>query len=134
MANALYAKGKEKILSAAVNFATDTLKVALVSSAYVQNLATDEFYNSIADYVLGTDQLMAGKVVTGGAFDAEDATWLAVPTGDTAEGVVIYKDTGVAGTSPLLAYIDTITGFPLITNGSDVTVQWDNGAFKIFSL
>ena len=29
MANSLYVKGKEKILSAAVNFATDTLKVAL---------------------------------------------------------------------------------------------------------
>jgi hypothetical protein len=48
--------------------------------------------------------------------------------------VVIYKDTGVPGTSPLIAYIDTITGFPLVTNGGDITIQWDNGAYKIFSL
>jgi len=47
---------------------------------------------------------------------------------------VIYKDTGVDGTSPLIAYVDTITGFPLATNGGDITVQWDNGTYKIFSL
>lgn len=134
MANALYTKGKEKILSAAINFPADTIKVALVKNTYPQNLVADEFYSAIADYVIGADQALTGKTVTGGAFDAADVTWLAVPTGSTAEGVVIYKDTGVAGTSPLLAYIDTITGFPLLTNGSDVTVQWDNGAFKIFSL
>ena len=29
---------------------------------------------------------------------------------------------------------DIITGFPLITTGGDVIVQWDNGSFKIFSL
>lgn len=134
MANALYAKGKEKILSAAINFTTDAIKVALVKNTYPQNLAADEFYTDISAHVVGTDQALTGKTVTSGAFDAADVTWSAVPTGSIAEGVVIYKDTGVAGTSPLLAYIDTITGFPLVTNGSDVTVQWDNGAFKIFSL
>jgi len=67
-------------------------------------------------------------------FDAADATWLTVLAGDTFEGVVIYKDTGVEATSPLLAYIDTITGFPLASNGGDITVQWDNGTYKIFSL
>jgi hypothetical protein len=40
----------------------------------------------------------------------------------------------VAATSPVLIYIDTITGFPLATNGGDITIQWDNGAYKIFSL
>ena len=38
------------------------------------------------------------------------------------------------GTSPLLMYIDTITGFPLATNGGNVVIQWDNGAYKIVSL
>ena len=47
---------------------------------------------------------------------------------------MLYKDTGVAGTSALIAYIDTITGFPLATNGSDITVQWSNGAYRIFAL
>ena len=134
MANAHYSKGKEKILSAAVNFQTDVIKVALVKNTYPQNLATDEFFPVIGAYVCGTPQTLANKAVTGGAFDADDATFTTVAAGDTLEAVVIYKDTGVAGTSPLIAYIDTITGFPLATNGGDITVQWDNGAYRIFSL
>jgi hypothetical protein len=134
MANAHYAKGKEKILSGAVNYPTDTIKVALVKNTYPQDLANDEFFTSISAYVVGTPQTLAAKTVAAGVFDAADAVFLAVPAGDTLEGVVIYKDTGVAGTSPLLHYIDTITGFPFTTNGSDVTVRWNDGAFRIFGL
>jgi len=47
---------------------------------------------------------------------------------------VIWKDTGNPATSPLLLYIDTIGGFPLATNGGDITVAWNDGAYKIFSL
>lgn len=134
MSNSLYAKGKEKLLSAAINLPADTIKVALVSNGYTPNLATDEFYSTISAYVLGTPQTLGSKAVAGGAFDAADATWSAVASGSTVKAVVIYKDTGSAATSPLLAYIDTVTGFPLATNGSDITVQWDNGTYKIFSL
>lgn len=134
MANAFYTKGKEKILSASINFLTDTIKAALVKSAYTQNLATDEFYSTVATHVVGTNQTLSAKSVTGGAFDASDVTWAAVAAGDTVKAVVLYKDTGSDGTSPLLAYIDVVTGLPLTTNGSDITIQWDNGAYKIFSL
>lgn len=134
MPNALYAKGKEKMLSAAINFPADTIMVALVSNTYAQSLAADEFYTSISAHVLGVPQPLLAKSVTAGVFDAADVTFTAVAAGPISEGVVIYKSTGVAGTSPLLVYIDSITGFPLSTNGSDVNVQWDNGAYKIFSL
>jgi hypothetical protein len=134
MANALYVKGKEKILSGAINMPADTLKVILVKNNYPQNLATDEFLTDVSAYRLNADQLLGAKSVAAGVFDAGDSTYSAVAAGDTSEGVVIYKDTGVPGTSPLIAYIDTITGFPLVTNGGDITIQWDNGAFKIFSL
>lgn len=134
MANALYTKGKEKILAAAINFVDDTIKVALVRNTYPQDLTNDEFFSAIAAYVVGTPQTLASKTITNGVFDAADVTYTTVPAGSTLEGVVIYKDTGVAGTSALLAYIDNITGFPLATNGGDITIQWDNGAYRIFSL
>jgi hypothetical protein len=134
MANALYAKGKEKILSGAINFSADTIKVALVRNTYPQNLAADEFYTDISAYVVGTPQTLDTKTITAGVFDAADAVFSTVAAGDTLEGVVIYKDSGVAGTSPLLVYVDTIIGFPLATNGGDITIAWDNGAYRIFSL
>lgn len=134
MANALYAKGKEKLLTAAINLSTDTIKVALVRNDYVQSLSTHEFFSSVSASSLNTPQTLASKTVTNGVFDAADVTFTAVTAGDTCEGVVIYKDTGTPSTSALIAYIDTITGFPLATNGGDITIQWDNGAYKIFSL
>ena len=134
MANAWYRKGAEKVLLAQVNFDTDTIKARLVKNTYAQNLSTDEFISSVTEITGSTDQTLANTSVTNGVFDADDITFTAVPAGETSEGVVIYKDTGVEGTSPLLMYIDTITGFPLATNGGNVVIQWDNGAYKIVSL
>lgn len=134
MANALYGKGKERLLSAAIDVTTATIKAALVSTAYAANLTTHEYYSDISAYVLGTPVVLTSKVITLGVFDAADTTFTAVASGSTAKAVVLYKDTGVAGTSPLLVYDDTITGFPLATNGGDITIAWDNGAYKIFSL
>jgi hypothetical protein len=34
----------------------------------------------------------------------------------------------------LIARIDTATGLPVTPNGGDITVQWDAGADKIFTL
>ena len=134
MANTLYGLGKEKFGAAAINLLTDTIKVRLVKNTYAQNLATDEFISSVTKITGTTDQTLTGKSFTLGVFDADDATFTAVASGETSEGVVIYKDTGSDATSPVLAYIDTITGFPLATSGGNITVQWDNGAYKIFSL
>lgn len=134
MANAFYAKGKERMLLGSVNWSSDTIKAALVKNTYPQDLAADEFYSAISSYVLNTPQTLGSKTYAAGVFDAADVTFAAVTAGDTTEGIVIYKDTGNPATSPLLIYIDQITGFPLATNGGDVVVQWDNGSYKIFSL
>lgn len=134
MANTFYALGAEKILSGAIDLITDTIKVILVKNTYPQNLTTDEFLDDVDPYRLNTDQTLGSKSVALGVFDVGDATWTAVTAGDTSEGVVIYKDTGSAATSPLIAYIDTITGFPLATNGGDITAKWDDGAYKICKL
>ena len=134
MTNALYAKGKEKLLSGSINMLTDTIKVALVKNTYGVNLASHEFLSDRGATTLGTNQTLTSKSVTGGVFDAADPTWTAVAAGDTALAVVLFKDTGVAGTSPLLLYIDQITGFPLSTNGGNISPEWDNGTFRIFSL
>ncbi|OHD21350.1 MAG: hypothetical protein A2Y38_16580 [Spirochaetes bacterium GWB1_59_5] len=134
MANALYVKGKEKMLQGQINWLTDTIKAALVKSAYTVDLAAHEFLSDLGANVLNTNQALSGRSVTGGVFDANPMTWPSVTAGDTASFVVLFKDTGVAGTSPLLMYLDTITNFPVSTNGSDVTAQDNGGANKIFSL
>lgn len=138
MANALYNLYKNAAMTTgAPNLVSDTIKAMLVTSAYVPNLNTDQYASTpAANRVAGTtDQTLATKSVTLGVFDVTvDPTWLAVAAGATAKFVVLYKDTGTPSTSPLIACLDTITNFPVTTNGGDITVQWDNGANKIFAL
>ena len=121
------------ILSGSINLTSDTIKVALLSDAYTYS-ASHEFLSDVSASALNTAQTLASKTVTGGVFDAADSVYTAVTAGANARYLAIYKDTGVAGTSPLIHYVDTVTGLPMATNGGDITVQWDNGSYKIFSL
>ena len=134
MANALYRKGAEKMLSGQINFMGDTVVARLARDTYAQNLTTDEFLSSVPAVTGATDQTLGSKSVTNGVFNAANVTFAAVPAGQAAEGIVLAKWTGSDATSPVLAYIDVITGFPLAANGGDIVIQWDAGAFKIFSL
>lgn len=134
MANAWYRKGAQKVLNKQINFDTDTIVARLVKDTYAQNLATDEFLSSVTKVTGSTDQTLANTTIADGVFDADDITFAAVPPGEKAEAVVIAQWTGVESTSPLLFYIDDITGFPVDTTGGNIPVQWNNGAYKIMSL
>ena len=132
MANTLFPKGKKKILDADIDLLVDTIKAVMVPSSYSYD-STDEFLSDLGT-TLGTAQTLASKTTTDGVFDAADITFPTVTGGSTAKAVVLYKDTGSAATSPVIDYIDTITGFPATTNGGNMAIVWDNGAYKIFSL
>lgn len=134
MANRLYTKAAEKMLQGQINWLTGNLKISAVKNTYVENLDTDEFYTSISAHIAGVDQALAGKSIVGGKFDANDPVWAAVTAGDTIECFVIWLDTGVAGTSSLLARLDQVTSLPFLTNGGNIEPKFDNGANKIFSL
>lgn len=135
MANALYDKGREGFLDGSIDWDTNTIKVVLVDTAdYIVNLATHQFLSDVPALArVATSPALTGKTVAAGVADAADVTLTAV-TGDPCEALVIYQDTGVEGTSRLIAYIDTATGLPVTPNGGDITIAWDNGANKIFKL
>jgi len=135
MANALYDWGRRGFLDGSIDWDTDTIKAVLVDVAdYTVDLVNHDFLSDIP--VAGrvsTSPPFTAKTVVGGVADAADITFTAV-SGDSVEALVIYKDTGDAGTSRLIAYIDTAGGLPFTPDGSDVDVQWDSGANKIFKL
>lgn len=133
MANALYGKGREKFLTGDIAWDTDNIKVSLVDTGtYTVVIDTHEFYSDLSGVVANSGNL-ASKTVALGVADAADVTFSSV-TGSSAEALVIWKDTGVASTSPLIAYIDTATNLPVTPNGGDITVAWDSGSNKIFKL
>jgi hypothetical protein len=123
MANILYPKGAEAILNGDIDWNTDTIKVALVDTGTYTYSAAHDFLDDLSG-VVGTAQTLGSVTTTGGVLDAANPTFTAV-SGATVEAVVIYKDTGSAGTSPLLVYIDSATGLPVTPNGGDITVEWN---------
>jgi len=125
MADSWYTLGRKYVLDSNLDPAVDTIKAALIKSAYTPNLATHQFYSDISADVLNTPQALTSITTTGGTLDAADVTFTSVTSGDTASYVALYKDTGVAGTSPLLILFDSITGFPLATNGANITISWN---------
>ncbi|SDP33236.1 hypothetical protein SAMN04487914_10889 [Arthrobacter sp. ok909] len=137
MASALYPLFKQSLLSQSpsVDLDTDTIKVALVNTStdYTYSSA-HQYKSSVTSYSGTTDQTLGTVSITNGVFDAADSTFTAVAISGskTVQALVVYKDTGSAATSPLIAYID---GFTAVTpNGGNITVTWDNGASKIFAL
>jgi hypothetical protein len=128
----LYDKGREAFLNADIDWTADNIKVVGVdTAAYTVNLSTHQFLSDVpAPARILTSGNLSGKTATGGVADANDVTFPAA-TGNSIAALVLYKDTGVAGTSSLIAYIDA---GPVTPNGSDLTITWDNGASKIFKL
>lgn len=125
MANAVYPKYMEAVIQASANSSlAGTLKAALVDTGTYTYSAAHEFYSSVSG-VVGTPGTIGTKTYTNGLLDGADVTFTAV-SGATAEAIILYIDTGTAGTSRLVAYIDTgATGLPVTPNGGDIKIQWN---------
>src|SRR3972149_6904792 len=120
VANALYDFGRQGFLEGTIDWDTDTIKIILIDAAdYTKDLVNHDNLNDVP--------------VAAGVADANNVTWSAV-SGDQSEQIIGYKDSGVESTSRLIFNIDTATGLPVTPNGGDITVQWDDGANKIFKL
>lgn len=128
MANALYGKFKETFYGSAapaINWDSDNVKAVMVSAGYTVSLSTDQFLSDIPGGArIATSGNLSGKSHTLGVVKAANPTLTAV-TGAQVIAIVIYKDTGVAGTSPLAIYLDVVTGVPFTPSGADETINFD---------
>ena len=115
MPSFIYNSAKLKLLQRAFDFTTDDFKVALVTATYAPDKDAHEFFADIDNEVSGAGYIAGGKALENitltqdgandrAVLDADDLAWSVASF--TARAAVIYKDTGAAATSPLLAYID----------------------------
>jgi hypothetical protein len=130
MANACYPLFLDALFSGLINIGSDTFKIALISSTYVYSGA-HQFFSSITG-VLATATI-TGVSLSGGVFAAND-TLVTGPIATPIHAVVVYKDTVVAGTSPLFLYLDTGVGFN-VTQAGNVNVVWSkDSTARLFPL
>ncbi len=141
----LYNLAKKEMLDGTIDLLTDTIKVMLVTSSYVAN-ADDDLVdaggaNDAVDHELSGTGYTAGWSNSGrktlgtkaiseddpndrAEFDAADLTWSAINAGTAAAAILIKEGGADDTTSRLIAYIDT-GGFPIVTNGGDLNVNWN---------
>jgi hypothetical protein len=115
----------------AVDFEADTIKVALIDTGTVDPaIATHQDHADISTAIVGTATALSSKtlnIATNVAtFDAADTT-ISTVSGNTVEELLLYKDSGVSGTSLLIMQWDQgdVTGLQLTPNGGDVTITWN---------
>lgn len=130
---ALYGKGRQAFGAGQINWTTDTVKAVLLNTAlYTVSIDSDEFLSDIPDAAREETATLANKTNVLGVMDADD-TVFAGTSGAEVSAVAMYKDTGVAATSPLIAYFDDASNLP-VSLGGQITIVWSNNSSKIFKL
>lgn len=136
----MYSLAVQNAFAGAIDFENDTIMCAL-TTATAPDQDTDEFFDDVANEVSesGTNYTSGGAEIASPSmtydadtntltFDGTDVTWSSSTI--TARYAIIYDaETGVAGTSPLLAYVDF--GENKSSSNGDFTIQWHtDGIFK----
>lgn len=132
----LYHRGQAEFGKGNIDWENDTIKLAFMSTSYTPDDNSDAYYSDVsADVAAGsTDQTLANCAVNIDSansrveYDSDDVS-VGSQTFST-DKVVIYKDTGVASTSPLILCSD-ITEGTLSPVADTITITVDsNGWFS----
>jgi hypothetical protein len=134
MPSKLYGNFVLKALNKEIDFDTDTIKVALLSSSYTPDQDAHDYFNDVsAAEVSGTGYTAGGNTLASKTatydsannvviLDAADTTWASSTI--TARYAVIYDSTGTSSTSPLIGYVDF--GSDQSSTSGNFTITWDS--------
>ena len=134
MASKLYGNFLLKALNKEVDFDSDTIKVALVSSSYTPDQDAHDYFNDVSTYeVTGTGYTAGGATLASKTATYDSATNVVIldaadttcaSSTITARYAVIYDSTGTASTSPLIGYVDF--GSDQSSTSGNFTITWDS--------
>ena len=115
----------------AIDFDTDDIEAALLDATDVPGGAVDG--TTDIDYadvnagliVAGAQADVPGGSIAGGVVTLSGALTFTAITGDAADYLTTFKNSGSAATSPLIITWDSAsTGLPVTPNGGDITATW----------
>jgi hypothetical protein len=125
----IYTSAREGILSGAIRWMTDDIRVMLVSSGYVFNEAHERLAE-LSQFAMGSSGTINGRSAFNGVADAADISVVADAQRELGGLVVYRKGFG----DPLVVYI-THDGPEFIPQvGQIVDIEWNNGSRRIFNI
>ena len=109
-----------------IDFNTDNIDASLLDETDSGTITA-----SFVDYdavdtatVVATDDV-AVTSITGGVVTLTAAVTFTAVTGDAADFLTVWKNSGTPATSPLaLTWDSATTGLPVTPNGGDITATW----------
>lgn len=137
MANFIYNKAKEAMLSGMVDISTKKIRALLIdNSLYTANINSDQYVSQIpASAIKKRSGDLQDVVFPLGIINATDLI-ITDHDGSAFNSIVCYQVGTSDSNSILLFYIDTATGLPFPGSNSEIPVYiiWDNGPNKIIAL
>lgn len=130
MANVFYNNAKALLQNGGMDLDTDTIKCALMTSAYTANADSDLYWTAVSaneatgtgytagGATLGTVVVSADNTNDRAYFDAADVTWSSSTI--TARGAVLYDDSKSG--KPVIAYIDFSSNQS--SSSGNFTIAW----------
>lgn len=147
MANAWYLKGLKHFAKGEILWLAaggSTIRCCFVKAAYTENLSTHEWFSDLGANVVGNSDgatrascpaMTLIDAADEGILDAQDTSFTGITAGPgQLDNIVIFKDSGADGTSPLLVFVDTATGLPFTGSGATKVIVWPDTAGKIAKL
>jgi hypothetical protein len=135
MLNTRYPYGNQKILEGEIAWVDGPIVAVLVGT---QSYTYNPVHRHLSDIPtvarVATSGTLTGRSATLGVADANDLIFPAVPSGPVANAVILVNSTGTESNSVLIAYLSDCTGLPYHPDGSDIELNWSNGANRIFVL
>ena len=135
MPSKLYGQFLAKALNKEVDWDSDTIKVALLTSSYTPNQDTHDYFDDVSTYeVTGTGYTTGGATLASKTstydgtnnvivLDAADVTWSSSTI--TARYAVVYDDSGAsAAAKALIGYVDF--GSDQSSTNGNFTITWDS--------
>lgn len=134
MSNTMYPSARTAFLTGSLDWVGQSFSVAALDHAGYN--PSNENLDDLAG-VLATAAITGRVALVNGVADADDLTISGVSALDTVRALVIYRDTGTASTSTLVAWIDeTADSTPLErpSDGSPIPIVWSNTPERVFRL
>jgi len=135
MPSKLYGNFLKQALNKEIDWDSDTIKVALLSSSYTPNQDTHDYLDDVSSYeVSGTGYTTGGITLASKTstydgtnnvivLDAADVTWSSSTI--TARYAVVYDDSGAnAASKALIGYVDF--GSDQSSTNGNFTITWDS--------
>jgi|ERR1700685_1294010 len=126
MANFWYGHAVQHFVNGDIDYASNTIKVALVSALYSAVQNTDEFFSvAVSSGIVSAGVTLGTKTNVLGLINAANTTWASV-TGSQVTQLVGYVAGGSPGTNDYILFnLSSGTNLPVTPNGGNITAAWD---------